>query len=284
MPLRYETEGDIAVFTIDNGAVNPMRPAMHKELHAALTAFLRDKNVRCGILTGAGDRAFCAGDDIRTPRRDATPAEQFADHLWPHSTEGDAPHDFSWSRDVLGIERHKPIIGAVNGWCLGMGLIYLLALTDIRIAGSGARFGFPEIAYGMGGAGGTTRLLRNLPPTVAMWMLLTGEAMTAAEAERVFLVNRVVEPGDVMAEARAVAQRIARHPPAAVRVEMEATYRAQDLGRADAIAFTKHLYRLQRLGLAGGGDGLEGGFLYGRQAGNPAPRDAVPTDTEADKP
>jgi hypothetical protein len=87
-----------------------------------------------------------------------------------------------------------------------------------------------------------------------------------------------------MAEARALAKRIARHPPVAVRVEMEATYRAQDLGRADAIAFTKHLYRLQRLGLAGGADALEGGFLYGRQAGHPAPRQAAPTSTEADKP
>jgi enoyl-CoA hydratase/carnithine racemase len=97
-----------------------------------------------------------------------------------------------------------------------------------------------------------------------MWMLLTGDSVTAEEAERAFLVNRVVPPERLMDEARAVAAKICRHPPAAVRVEMEASYRAQDLGRADAIAFTKHLYRLQRLGLAGGGDALEGGFLYRR--------------------
>ncbi len=264
MPIRYETQDAIAVLTIENGPVNPTTPAMHKELHEALTRFLRDNSIRCGILTGAGDRAFCAGDDIRSPRRDMTPAEQLADHLWPHGSEGEMPHDFAWSRDVLGIERHKPIIGAVNGWCLGMGLIYLLALTDIRIAATGARFGFPEVAYGMGGAGGTTRLLRQMPPTAAMWMLLTGEALSAEEAERSFLINRVVPPERLMADARAIAERIARHPPVAVRVEMEAAYRAQDLGRAEAIAFTKHLYRLQRLGLAGGGDMLEGGFLYRR--------------------
>jgi enoyl-CoA hydratase/carnithine racemase len=267
MPIRYETEGDIAVFTIDNGAVNPTTPAMHKELHAALTAFLRDRRIRCGILTGAGERAFSAGDDIKTPRRGATPAEQLGDHLWPHGTEGDAPHDFSWSRDVLAIERYKPIIGAVNGWCVGMGLIYLLALTDIRIASTTARFGFPEIAYGMGGAGGSTRLLRQMPPTAAMWMLLTGEPLTAEEAARAFLVNRVVAPDRLMDEARGIAAKICRHPPEAVRVEMEASYRAQDLGRAEAIAFTKHLYRLQRLGLAGGGDALEGGFMYRRDQG-----------------
>ena len=264
MPIRYETEGQVAVFTIENGAVNPTTPAMHKELHAALTRFLRDKEIRCGILTGAGERAFCAGDDIRSPRRALTPAEQLADHLWPHGTEGAEPHDFAWSRDVLAMERYKPIIGAVNGWCLGMGLIYLLALTDIRIASASARFGFPEIAYGMGGAGGSTRLLRQIPPSAALWMLLTGDPLSAEEAERVFLVNRVVPPERLMTEARTVAAKICRHPPEAVRVEMEATYRAQDLGRAEALSFTKHLYRLQRLGLAGGGDALEGGFMYRR--------------------
>lgn len=93
---------------------------------------------------------------------------------------------------------------------------------------------------------------------------LLGEAIGAEEAERAFLINRVVPPERLMEEARAVAARICRHPPAAVRVEMEASCRAQDLGRAEAIAFTRHLYRLQRLGLAGGGDALEGGFLYRR--------------------
>jgi enoyl-CoA hydratase/carnithine racemase len=104
-----------------------------------------------------------------------------------------------------------------------------------------------------------------MPHTAAMWMLLTGEPIDAAEAERAFLVNRVVPPERLMNEARAVAAKICRHPPVAVRVEMEASYRAQDLGRAEAIAFTKHLYRLQRLGIAGGRDALEGGFLYHRE-------------------
>jgi enoyl-CoA hydratase/carnithine racemase len=71
MPVHYRTDGPIGIFTLENGAVNPTTPAMHKELHAALTAFLRDPAIRCGILTGAGERAFCAGDDIKTPRRSA---------------------------------------------------------------------------------------------------------------------------------------------------------------------------------------------------------------------
>jgi enoyl-CoA hydratase/carnithine racemase len=265
MPLRYETDGAVATFTLDNGKVNPLTPTMHKELHAALTEFLRDDRIRCGILTGAGERAFCAGDDIRTPKRSRTMTEELGDHLWPHRAEGDVPHDFTWSRDVLAIDRFKPMVGAVNGWCLGMGFIYLMMLTDIRIAATTARFGLPEVAYGMGGAGGSTRLLRQIPPTAAWWLLLTGEPMDAEEARRCFLVNHVVEPAALLDSARDIAARIARHPPEAVRVEMEASGRAQDMTREQAIAFTKHLYRLQRFGLAGGGDLLREGFLYGRK-------------------
>lgn len=197
-----------------------------------------------------GERGFCAGDDIKTSyKRGNTSREELADHLWPHNGEGETPHDFSWSRDVLALERFKPIIGAVNGWCLGQGMIYLLSLTDIRIASTNAKFGFPEVAYGMGGAGGTSRLGLQLPHTVAIWMLLTGEPMEAEEALSHRLVNKVVAPDVLMATAREVAGKIARHPPEAVRVEMEAYYRGRELSRADALAFTKHLYRVQRMGL-----------------------------------
>lgn len=262
MPLHYEKDGAVAVFTIENGSVNPTTPAMHKELFLALKDFLADPSIRCGILTGAGERGFCAGDDIKTPYRSGlSPKEELYDHLWPHHGEGDEPHDFAWSRDVLALERFKPIIGAVNGWCLGQGMIYLLSLTDIRIASTNAKFGFPEIAYGMGGAGGTSRLAQHLPHTIAMWMLLTGEPIDAEEALSHRLVNKVVSPGALMSEAHAVAQKIARHPPEAVRIEMEAYYRGRDLSKGDALALTKHLYRVQRMGLRDGAVRPER-FLY----------------------
>jgi enoyl-CoA hydratase/carnithine racemase len=132
-------------------------------------------------------------------------------------------------------------------------MIYLLSLTDIRIASTNAKFGFPEIAYGMGGAGGTSRLGLQLPHTVAMWMLLTGEPMDAEEALSHRLVNKVVAPDQLMAEAHRVAAMITRHPPAAVRVEMEAYSRGREMSRSDALAFTKHLYRVQRMGLRNAG-------------------------------
>lgn len=267
MPLHYNKDGPIATFTIENGAVNALTPAMHVELHAALRDFLADKRLCCGILQGTGQRAFCAGDDIKGPLPPkASPSAQLAKHLWPHSDETAGPDPVAWARDILNMERFKPIIGAVSGWCLGQGMIYLLHLTDIRIASRNAKFGFPEIAYRMAGAGGTTRLGRQIPHTMAMWMLLTGEAMSADEALSVHLVNRVVDHDDLMPTARAVAEKIARHPPEAVRVEMEAYYRCMDMTRNEALAFTKILYRLQRFGADDTGEqlGVNTPFLYRR--------------------
>lgn len=265
MGLNYKKDGHIATFTFENGKVNPLTPKMHKELFFALKDFLADDSIRCGIMTGAGDHGFSAGDDIKTTSaKDASPQEQLADHLWPHRNEGEDPETFAWSRDVLQIDRFKPIVAAVNGWCLGQAMIYLTHLTDIRIASKNAKFGFPEVAYGMGGAGGTTRLGRHLPHTVAMWMLLTGEPLSAEDALKYNLVNRVVEHEDLLDSAKEVADRIAKHDPIGVRIEMEAYYRCADLSRTDAMAFTKHLYRMQRLGL-GAYDGESIGdtpFLY----------------------
>ena len=252
MPLDYEKKGDIAWFTIRNGSVNPMTPAMHKQFYEALIDFQADETIRVGILTGAGERAFSAGDDIKTPyRKFDTPGDELAAHLWPKHRTMEEPDTFAWSRDVQTMDRYKPIVGAVKGYCLGQGMIYLLLLTDIRIASEDAQFGFPEIAYGMGGAGGSSRLSRQIPHTAAMWMLLTGDPMSAAEAERVHLVNKVVPKDQVLAEAEAVARKIARHPPLAVRIEMEAYYRGMDQTKLEALNTVKHLYRMQRLAYSG---------------------------------
>jgi enoyl-CoA hydratase/carnithine racemase len=236
MPFDYEKKGDVAYFTIRNGSVNPMTPSMHKQLYELLHDFQADQDIRVGIMTGAGERAFSAGDDIRNSYAvfDSKREELMA-HMTPrHRVQQGEPDTFAWSRDVLTMERYKPIIGAVKGYCLGQGLIYLLMLTDIRIASEDATFGFPEIAYGMGGAGGSTRV-----------------------------VNKVVAKDQVMAEAEAVAAKIARHPPLAIRVEMEAYYRGMDSDKLGALNYTKQLYRMQRLGI--GTEKVEEAFLYKRK-------------------
>jgi enoyl-CoA hydratase/carnithine racemase len=250
MPVDYEKEGAVATLTLRNGSVNPITPQMHRELYDAIVDFLGDDELRVAILTGAGERAFSAGDDIKTelPRAETPAAELLADLTPAHRRSGAGP-SFSWEEDLGALERYKPIVGAVKGWCLGQGLVYLLSLTDVRVASETARFGFPEIAYGMGGAGGATRLGRQIPHAAAMAMLLTGEAIDAQEAARIHLVNEVVAPEAVLERARDWARRIAQHPPLAIRIEMEAYECGMDSSRLEAVRTASRLYSLQRLAL-----------------------------------
>ena len=262
MTIDYVKTGPVATFTLRNGKVNPLTGAMHHQMHDALVDFLADPDLKVGILTGAGDRAFSAGDDIKT--EDPVTGDRVADLLTGMSPVHVATgsDSFEWASNVLRLDRTKPIIGAVRGWCLGRGLEYLLLLTDIRIAAPDARFGLPEIAYGMGGLAGTMQLTRRLPPTAAWEMALTGEPIDAAEALRIHLVNRVVPAEELIAEAERVAGLIARHPLLAIRVEMEALRRSENLSPDDAYALGMHLYRMQRLAL--GESDVQETFLYKR--------------------
>lgn len=247
MPLIYETDGEVATFTIDNGKVNPLNPEIHKQFYHALQTFQRDRTLKVGILTATGDRAFSAGDDLKTPRKTLEGEDRVMRHYYPHINDDDEPNYPGWEREVLRLKRFKPIIGAVKGWCLGQGMIYLLHLTDLRIAGRSAKFGLPEIAYGMGGAAGMARIYRHLPRAEAMKLVLTGDAIDADEAYRIHLVNEVVDDAQVLECAKALAARITRHPLMAIRTEMEVFVRCEDLDRDNAYALTDHMFRLQRV-------------------------------------
>ncbi|GAB5470858.1 MAG: enoyl-CoA hydratase/isomerase family protein [Rhodospirillales bacterium] len=243
--IGYEKRGKVALFTIQNDKVNALTPAMHKQFYDLMQDFTADREVHVGILTGAGERAFCAGDDIKNDWGHGSMAETLDAHFWPSRPE-DADARPGWERELKTIERYKPIIAAINGAAMGMGLIYLLNHTDLRISVPGALLGFPEVAYGMGGAGGTTQLCRHLPQAVALWMLLTGEPLTAEDALKHDLINEIVPRERLLERAFEVAEVIAGHPPIAVRVEMEVVKRAMDLPRQEAINLSMHLYRLQR--------------------------------------
>ena len=262
MPIHLTRESGIATIVIDNGPVNVLTPLLHKELYRVLAEVARDPGVRVSILTGSEGRSFCAGDDVKTPRPERSKAAELDAHLYPHAAEGDTPGYPGWEHDIMRLPRLKPIIGAVDRYCLGQGIIYLLILCDLRIASDRAVFGFPEIAYGMGGAGGLTRLARVIAPVDALWLLLTGEKIDAAEALRVHLVNRVVPAADLMQAARRVAETIAAHPPVAVRVEMEAAGRCADMSREDAVHYAENLFRMQRLGDST--KGITPAFLVGK--------------------
>ncbi|MEO1194367.1 MAG: enoyl-CoA hydratase/isomerase family protein [Pseudomonadota bacterium] len=243
--VHYEKRGKVALFTLDNGKVNALTPSMHKEFHDLLVDFTTDTSVHVGILTGAGSRAFCGGDDIKHDWGHGSMAETLDAHFWPSKPDHPDARP-GWERELKQVERYKPIIAAINGPAMGMGLIYLLNHADLRISVPGALLGFPEVAYGMGGAGGTTQLARHLPQAVAAWMLLTGEPLTAEEALKHDMINEIVAPERLLERAFEVAETIAAHPPLAVRVEMEVFKKSMDLPKQESINLAMHLYRLQR--------------------------------------
>ncbi len=227
MTVHYETDDAVLRLTIDNGRHNLLTGEMYRQLCEMVTRFLNDDTLKVAILRGSAGNSFSGGDDLKERPRPSGMAPHYPSILW-------------------GMTRNKPIIGAVDQWCLGGGFAVLLTATDIRVASPDARFGFPEVAYGLGGLGGATRLSRLLPRTIAMEMVLTGDYMTAAEAKRYDLVNRVVPAEELDDVAGQFADRIARHPRVAIQTEMSAFAGGGDLSKPDAVELTKTLARYQQ--------------------------------------
>lgn len=201
MPLLVtEPARDVTLITIDNQSKrNAMSRDMMREL-AELWQRLDAGSCRCVVLTGAGDKAFCAGADIGG---DLSASEEIAQMV----------------NDALLKTRpfHTPIIAAVNGVCAGGGVELLLA-TDIRIAASHARFGLPEVCYGIYPFGGATvKLTRQIGHIHAMDLLLTGRLIDAPAAREMQLINEIVDPSQVLDTALARAAKIAANSPDAVQ-------------------------------------------------------------------
>jgi enoyl-CoA hydratase len=202
--LIVEIEEAIAVATINRPQVlNALNRATMGELDAAMTALMADSRVGAIVLTGAGDRAFVAGADIRE-FNDLTSARAAA----TYARQGQA---------VLNrIENGPtPVIAAINGFALGGGCELAMA-CDIRLAADTARLGQPEINLGiLPGYGGTQRLPRLVGRGMAKMLCLSGDPISASEALRIGLVDRVVPAADLMAEARALARKLASKAPVA---------------------------------------------------------------------
>ena len=194
--FKVSDEG-IALITINRPErLNAMDAEHYQALSQAWCRVRDDPKVRVAIVTGAGERSFTTGADIKS----FITAPPSMSEMW------------LTQRDQLlnrGLEVWKPIIAAVNGYCLGGGMTLLLA-TDIRIASTTATFSLAEVKRGViPGNGGTQRVLDQLPYAIGMEMLLTGEGIDAAKAERWGLVNKVVEQKDLMATAMDYAKRTA---------------------------------------------------------------------------
>jgi enoyl-CoA hydratase len=205
MAVDVEIDEGIAVVTMNRPrALNAFNSEQLDLLAAAFHALGQDRAVRVVILTGAGDRAFAAGADIKE-MVDLSPAEGVA-----FGRKGQAL--------ASGVERlPQPVIAAVNGYAFGGGCELAIA-CDIRLAAENARFAQPEVSLGIPpGWGGTQRLPRLIGPGLAAEMIYTGRQVHAEEAHRIGLVNAVYPLDQLMAAARAMAAQIARNSPAAVR-------------------------------------------------------------------
>jgi enoyl-CoA hydratase len=205
MAVDVEIDEGIAVVTMNRPqALNAFNSEQLDHLGAAFHALSLNRSVRVVILTGAGDRAFAAGADIKE-MVNLTPAEGLA-----FGRKGQSL--------TSAVERlPQPVIAAVNGYAFGGGCELAIA-CDIRLASENARFAQPEVSLGIPpGWGGTQRLPRLIGPGLAAEMIYTGRQVTAEEAHRIGLVNAVHPHDQLLSAAREMAARIARNSPAAVR-------------------------------------------------------------------
>ena len=206
--LVTERQGAVAVLRLNRPeARNALTPALTAALGAALLAADDDPAIRAVVLTGTGDRAFCAGMDLR-----AFSGGEKID-------SADDPGIAGFVRFVRG-GIATPIVGAANATAVAGGFELLMG-CDLVVASSEARFGLPEVQRGLFAAGGGTAIGQRIPLAVALEIALTGDKFDAARAYELGLVNRVVPPDDVLATALALAERIAANGPLGVAATKE---------------------------------------------------------------
>ncbi len=206
--------------------------------------FLADPDVHVGILKGRDGGSFCAGDDIKNPLPERSRQQELEGYLFLHHAErdGSPPHRPAWDIDIMKLERYKPIIGAVDRYCLGQGMIYLLHLTDLRIASERAQFGLPEVGLGIiPAAGGSQTLPRAVGRAAALDMLLAGGLINAREAKRLRLVNRVVPRADLLPVTEKLARKIMASNQLAVKYTKQAITRGLDLSLCEGLELESRL-------------------------------------------
>ena len=226
-----ERQDGVEIWTIDGEARrNALSRAMIQELQENLARIREDRALRCVVITGQGDKAFCAGADLK---------ERV-------SMSADDVHHFhdSLRTAFRGMESApQAFVAAMNGAALGGGLEMALA-CDLRLAAEGAEMGLPEVGLGIiPGGGGTVRLPRAIGVARAKDLILTGRRIGAAEALSMGLISRVAPPGALRAIALEVAGLIARNAPLSIRQAKRAIDGALHLGTEEALAFENRMYQ-----------------------------------------
>jgi E-phenylitaconyl-CoA hydratase len=228
MAIESEKDGRIAVFTINRPeARNALKMETLRELQEVMTDFRDDPELWVGIVTGAGEKAFCGGADIK-------------DTLSFMKEHRGDPEAFP-PTIMRGLELWKPLIAAINGSAYGGGLELALA-CDLRIASETARLGTTEVNLGLiPGWGGTQRLPRMVPWCKAAEILLMGRVIDAQEAYRIGLVNKVVPQAEVISTAKEWAQLICQAAPLAVRAAKEAMVKGYSMSLEDGLKLENSL-------------------------------------------
>jgi crotonobetainyl-CoA hydratase len=204
---RLDRDGAILTITIDRPEVlNSLHEDAHIELDRAFDLYAADPELRAAIITGAGDRAFCVGTDLKSLVR--TGAYEYP----PGGFAGITKRFDLW----------KPVIAAVNGLCLGGG-VEIVAACDLAVASDHAEFGLPEPRVGLAalGGGALQRLARQMPMKDAMWLVLTARRIPADEARRISLVNEVVSRGTALDRAKAIARDLLDCAPLALEASKQ---------------------------------------------------------------
>ena len=223
--IGYSVDGHIASVTLLRPEkLNAMTDEMYRAISDALREADADSEVRCVILSGSG-RAFSSGHDLL----------EFG--------ERQAWMPWAGDRFDIGLETAKPIIAAINGYCLAGGL-ELALYCDIRICDTTAQFGCPEPRWGILHGYGALRTPGLVGSSDAMRLLLTGEFIDAAEALRIGLVSKVVEPSELIATANDMAAKVAVNSPLAIRLTKELARRGRDMSLSDGLRLYQEYQRL----------------------------------------
>lgn len=233
MPVDLQVTNHVAYVTLNRPeAMNSLDPESTANLTEIWERVRTDPDIRVAVLTGAGEKSFCTGTDMK---KSPPPTECMA-ATYLREGQPIVPHMKMW----------KPIIAAINGFAIGGGLEIALA-CDMRIASTNARFGLTEVKVAsLAGLNGTQLLPRVMPQAVAMKMLLTGEMIGAEEALRYGLVSDVVEPGQLLDLARSYAEKIASAAPLSVQAAKQAAVLGLDMPQEHGILFSHLLWGVLR--------------------------------------
>jgi len=234
MAVDYKVEGKIATITLNRPeAYNSVDVRTLKELRDALVAFRENEDAWVGILTGAGEKAFCAGADLSEFLTAPPPV---------------AARQVRFERDVWGLflQIKKPIIAALHGYVLGSG-IEMAMCCDIRVASDDAKFGVPEMGLGIiPAAGGSQTIPRIVGRGYALEMLLSGRWITAAEAKKIKMVNRVVPRAELLPTVEKLADVIRNYDWTALACAKQAVVEGLDLPLAQGMELEARLVNLLR--------------------------------------